>query len=67
MLEYAWTSVSTGLSEIPQYNEIDENAQERFRARYSQQIFPGVIPEQFNPRNYALRQGARFVEQCSVS
>ena len=58
MLEYAWTSVSTGMSEIPQYNEIDENSQERFRARYSQQIFPGVIPEQFNPRNYALRQGA---------
>lgn len=58
MLEYAWTSVSTGMSEIPQYNEIDENAQERFRARYSQQIFPGVIPAQFNPRNYALRNGA---------
>jgi len=58
MLEYAWTSASTGMSEIPQYNEIDENAQERFRARYLQQIFPGVIPAQFNPRNYALRNGA---------
>ena len=60
MLEYAWTSVSTGLDQIPQYNEIDENSQERFRARYSlpTQIFPGGIPEQFNPRNYALRNGA---------
>ena len=58
MLEYSWTDVSTGLNEIPQYNEFDENAQERFRSRYTTQIFPGVIPTEFNPRNYAVRQGA---------
>ncbi|MFN8707741.1 MAG: hypothetical protein ACK50J_13780 [Planctomyces sp.] len=58
MLEYAWTDVSRGINEIPQYNEIDENSQERFRTRYTNQIFPGVIPAEFNPRNYAIRNGA---------
>lgn len=57
-LEYSFTDSSRGLNEIPQYNEIDDNAQERFRTRYTLQIFPGVIPNEFNPRNYALRSGA---------
>ena len=60
MLEYSWTDSSRSLSEIPQFNEIDENSQERFRSRYTlpSQIFPGTIPAQFNPRNFALRNGA---------
>jgi hypothetical protein len=58
IFEYAWTDVSRGINEIPQYNEIDENSQERFRTRYTNQIFPGVIPGEFNPRNYAIRNGA---------
>ncbi len=57
-LEYAFTESSRGLNEIAQYNEIDDNSQERFRARYTTQIFPGVVPAEFNPRNYALRNGA---------
>ncbi len=57
-LEYAFTQSSRGLNDIAQYNEIDDNSQERFRARYTTQIFPGVIPAEFNPRNYALRNGA---------
>lgn len=58
IFEYAYTDVSRGINEIPQYNEIDENSQERFRTRYTNQIFPGVIPAEFNPRNYAIRNGA---------
>jgi hypothetical protein len=58
MLEYAWTDSSRGINEIAQYNEIDENSQERFRTRYTTQIFPGVIPAEFNPQNYAIRTGA---------
>ncbi len=58
LLEYAYTQSSQGLSQIAQYNEIDDNSQERFRARYTMQIFPGVVPAEFNPRNYALRNGA---------
>lgn len=58
MLEYAWTDVSRSINDIPQYNEIDENSQERFRTRYTTQIYGGVIPNEFNPRNYAIRNGA---------
>ena len=58
IFEYSYTDVSRGINEIPQYNEIDENSQERFRTRYATQIFPGVIPNEFNPRNYAIRNGA---------
>jgi hypothetical protein len=58
MVEYSATNSSTSISEIPQYNEIDENSQERFRTRYTLQVFPGVIPTEFNPRNYAIRTGA---------
>jgi hypothetical protein len=57
-LEYSFTDSTAGLNELPQYNEIDENSQERFRTRYTTQVFPGVIPAEFNPRNYALRTGA---------
>ena len=57
-LEYAFTQSSRGLNEIVQYNELDDNAQERFRARYPLQIYPGVVPAEFNTRNYALRNGA---------
>ena len=58
LLEYAYTQSSQDLNQIAQYNEIDDNSQERFRARYTTQIFPGVVPAEFNPRNYALRNGA---------
>ncbi|MCA9057501.1 MAG: hypothetical protein KDA85_03345, partial [Planctomycetaceae bacterium] len=56
--EYSYTDSTRGINEIPQYNEIDENSQERFRTHYTTQIYPGAIPAQFNPRNYAIRNGA---------
>ncbi|MEO1983202.1 MAG: hypothetical protein ABGZ24_22045, partial [Fuerstiella sp.] len=43
---------------IAQYNEIDDNATERFRGRYPLQIYSGLIPNEFDPRNYAVRNGA---------
>lgn len=58
MLEYSVTNSSRSINDIPQYNEIDENSQERFRTRYTLQVYPGVIPAEFNPRNYAIRTGA---------
>ncbi len=60
LLEYAYTQSSMSLDEVPQFNELDDNAQERFRSRYTlaSQIFPGALPDQFDPRNYALRTGA---------
>lgn len=56
--EYSYTDSSRDLAEIAQYNEIDDNSQERFRSRYTQQIFPGLIPAEFDPRFYAVRNGA---------
>ena len=60
ILEYSYTDSSMSLNEVPQFNELDDNAQERFRSRYTlaSQVFPGALPDQFDPRNYALRTGA---------
>ena len=58
MIEYSITDSSRNVNQIPQYNEMDENSQERFRSRYTQQIFSGAIPAEFNPRSYAIRTGA---------
>lgn len=57
-VNYSYTDSSRNIDEIAQYNEFDDNTTERFRHRYAQQIFPGVIPNEFNPRNYAIRTGA---------
>ncbi|MEZ6049593.1 MAG: hypothetical protein R3C11_29240 [Planctomycetaceae bacterium] len=56
--EYAYTDSSRSINEIPQYNEIDDNAQERFRERLLTNTFGGVLPMQFDPRFYAIRTGA---------
>lgn len=57
-LEYSFTDSTRNLSEIAQYNEINENSQERFAYRYTTQIYPGLIPAEFDPRFYAVRNGA---------
>lgn len=63
--EYSLIESSRDLSEIPQYNEIDDNAQEKFRERYPFNTFgfaafPGtmMLPPQFDPRFYGVRTGA---------
>jgi len=58
MLEYSYTDSTRGIDDIPQYNEIDENSQERFRTRFPLQEYSGILPTEFNPRNYAIRTGA---------
>lgn len=57
-VNYSYTDVSRNLSEIAQYNSFDDNTTERFRNRYAQQLYAGVIPNEFDPRNYAIRTGA---------
>ncbi|MEP3480746.1 MAG: hypothetical protein ABJZ55_15970 [Fuerstiella sp.] len=57
-LTYSFTDSSRDLDEIAQFNEFDDNNTERFRNRFTQQIFPGLVPNTFDPRNYAVRQGA---------
>ena len=59
--EYAFTEATAGIDEIPQYHEIDENAQQRFRTRYPIHSFPFAgpgFPPEFDPRLYAIRTGA---------
>ncbi|MBT6154169.1 MAG: hypothetical protein HOK71_16245 [Planctomycetaceae bacterium] len=56
--EYALTESTRSLAEIPQYNEFDDNAQERFRQRLITNTFGGTLPAVFEPRRYAVRTGA---------
>lgn len=57
-IEYSYTDSSRDFGDIAQYNEIDENSQERLRNRAVLQIFPGLVPPEFDPRFYAIRNGA---------
>lgn len=63
--EYTYTDSSTSFANIPQYNEFEENAQERFRRRFLTRTFGGALPlvpgyatSPYDPRNYILRSGA---------
>lgn len=58
--EYAYTDSSESFANIPQYNEFDDNAQERFRERLLVNTFGGVLPTVFEPRYYAIRSGAGY-------
>jgi hypothetical protein len=57
---YRYTNTSLSLSDIPQYNEFDDNAQERFRERLIVNTYGGLLPLAVDPRIYALRSGAGF-------
>ncbi|HUG94326.1 MAG TPA: hypothetical protein VML55_26080, partial [Planctomycetaceae bacterium] len=56
--EYAYTDASESLANIPQFNEFDDDAQERFRQRFLVNTFGGALPPEFDPRFYAVRTGA---------
>ncbi|MBA4029927.1 MAG: hypothetical protein C0478_03380 [Planctomyces sp.] len=56
--DYGYAASSRSLSEIPQWNEFDDNSQERFRERLVVNTFGGTLPNVFEPRNYAVRSGA---------
>lgn len=61
-LEYYYADSSQDLANVPQYNEFDENAQERFRTRLMFNSFgllnSTLLPGQFDPRIFAVRSGA---------
>lgn len=56
--DYSYSQATESLSDIPQYNAFDEDAQERFRERFLDLSFGGALPAQFDPRFYAVRAGA---------
>lgn len=55
--DWSLTESNRDLSSIPQWNELDDNAQERFRERLLVNTFGGTLPPQFDPRNFAVRSG----------
>ena len=56
--DYSWSDSTRPFGLIPQYNEFDENAQERFRERLLAYQFGGATPAIYDPRFYAIRSGA---------
>jgi hypothetical protein len=56
-VDYYFADSSRDLNEIPQYNEFEDDAQERFRTRFLQNTFNGVLPDPFDPRNFLVRSG----------
>jgi lipopolysaccharide export system protein LptA len=57
-VDWSLTEADRALATIPQWNEFDDNAQERFRQRLLDNTFGGVLPPQFDPRSFAVRSGA---------
>lgn len=55
--EYFYADSDTNLDELPLYDPLDDNAQQQFRSRFITQQFGGVLPDRFDPRTYAFRQG----------
>ncbi len=63
--DYYYAESSRSLESIPQYNEFDDNAQERFRERLLVNTFGGTLPlipgystSPFDPRYFAVRNNA---------
>jgi len=61
-VDYYFADSTQDLSDVPQYNEFDENAQERFRTRLIFNTFGlnnyGLLSDKYDPRFYAVRSGA---------
>ncbi len=55
--EYLYADSDTNYEELPLYDPLDDNPQEEFRRFFTFDTFGGVLPDRFDPRNYALRQG----------
>ena len=55
--EYLLADSDTNRQDVPAYDPLDDNAQEQFRRRFIGDTFGGVLPDRFDPRTYAFRQG----------
>lgn len=55
--EYLYQSSNTNLDEVPLFDELDDTAQEEFRRRFTFDTFGGLLPEEFDRRRFAFRQG----------
>jgi len=55
--EFFYADSDTSYEQLPLYDQLDDNAQEEFRRRFIYTNFGGMLPDRFDPRSYALRQG----------
>ncbi|QDV61665.1 LPS-assembly protein LptD [Crateriforma conspicua] len=64
--EYFYADSDANFDDLPYYDSLDDNAQEQFRRRFIIDQFGGVLPAQFDPRDYGFRQGIqRYVTSPS--
>ncbi len=66
--EFFYADSTMNMDEIPLYESLEDNAQEQFRRRLIFDNFGGPpLPLQYDPRNYAFRQGIqRYVTSPSM-
>ncbi|WP_146580415.1 LPS-assembly protein LptD [Neorhodopirellula pilleata] len=55
--EYFYADSDTSYEQLPYYDPLDDNAQEEFRRFFIFDTFGGNLPDRFDPRSYAYRQG----------
>jgi hypothetical protein len=61
-----YADTTKDLSLLPLYDPIDDNSQEHFRRRLVYNTFGGSLPDKFDSRDYAVRQGMqRYVTAAS--
>lgn len=64
--QFMYADTNKDLDLLPLYNPLDDNAQEHFRRRLVFNTFGGVLPDEFDSRNYAARQSLqRYVTATS--
>lgn len=55
--EYVFQDSNTNLEEVPLFDELDDNSQQEFRRRFTFDTFGGLLPDEFERRRFAFRQG----------
>ncbi len=65
--EFFYADSNQNLDLLPLYDSLDDNSQEHFRRRMIFNTFGGALPERFDERNFAFRNGMqRWVTAAST-
>lgn len=56
--EFSFAESNRALDLLPLYDPVDDDVVEHFRRRFTTITFPGVVPQRFDERFYALRYGS---------
>lgn len=65
--EMFYANSDQDISRLPLYDSVDDNAQEHFRRRFVFDTFAGTLPERFDERGFAIRNGMqRWVTASST-